>query len=414
MFIANHHTGRNSHYSVAYGWLLFAALGLPIAAHAQFYGKASATTQYESNSNVVALQSGFSNTGPGFNGGRRSDTDYSYGGELDGTYLWGRQELYAIGTARQYNYQHFTDLDHNEYTIDVGMNWKAAEIFDGKLDVLRTRTMVPLYDLTGSTLALALNTTQQETASLGVKVAGDWKLQGSVSHSKGEEPLPGAPELQLTQTTYTGWVNYGGFGDVSLGFGETYVVGDYGGGSSATGNPSYRQGTLGFQASYKANPRTTFDGSVGYSRRVSDDGTDNSAGITGAVDVTRQLTPKTSVSLKIDRAINSYYLNTGSEVDTEVVGGVNWQATYKLAVSAGYQFTYRDFPSQNNDPTRSNRIDRQQFATLSLSYQPRRWLTIRGYGNYQTRSSNFEGGDYNASIIGISVTVSSPDRRPKR
>jgi hypothetical protein len=407
MVIANYKTGRNSHHFVACSWLLFAALGLPIAAHAQFYGKASATATYESNSNVFASQSGFSSAG----NGRNSDTDYSYGGELDGTYLWGRQELYAIGTVHQYDYQHFTDLNHNEYTLNAGMNWKAGGLLDGKLDVLRSRTMVPLYDLTGSALTLALNTTQQETASLGIRVSDDWKLQGSIVHSKGEEPLADSPQLQLTQTTYTGWINYAGLGDVTVGFGETYLVGDYDG-ANTTGNPSYRQGTIGLQASYKLNPRMTIDGSVGYSRRVSDDGTNNTSGTSGALDFTRQLTPKTSVSLKIDRAINSYYLNTGSEFDTDVAAGVNWQATYKLGVALGYTFTYRDFPHQNNDPTTSNRIDRQQFANFSLNYQPRRWLAIKGYVNYQTRSSNFAGGDYNATIAGISVTVSSPDHRP--
>ena len=83
MRIANLPTARNRRRIAARSWL-YATLGLPIAAHAQFSGKASATTQFEDNSNVAALQSGYSNTGAGFDNGRRSDTDYSYGGELDG------------------------------------------------------------------------------------------------------------------------------------------------------------------------------------------------------------------------------------------------------------------------------------------------------------------------------------------
>src|ERR1700722_17133329 len=64
----------------------FAALALPIGARAQFTGKASATGQFESNSNLFALESGFAQ--PGINGFRRSDTYFAYGAEFDGNYLW--------------------------------------------------------------------------------------------------------------------------------------------------------------------------------------------------------------------------------------------------------------------------------------------------------------------------------------
>src|SRR5579863_137175 len=101
---------RRVRRSVASGLVIctaLAALSLPVPAHAQFAGKASATGQYESNSNVFDLESGFA---PGTNGIPRSDTYYAYGAEFDGNYSLGRQQLYATASTTKYDYQHFTEL----------------------------------------------------------------------------------------------------------------------------------------------------------------------------------------------------------------------------------------------------------------------------------------------------------------
>ena len=144
---------------------------------------------------------------------------------------------------------------------------------------------------------------------------------------------------------------------------------------------------------------------MGYTRRVSDTGSDNTAGVTGLLEFTDQLTPKTGFTAKIDRAINSYFLNTGSEIDTEAAASFIWQTTYKLAVSPGYSFTYRDYPGQGNNPVGSNRVDIQEVVTLNITYQPQRWLLIKPYANVQTRRSTFIGAHYSAAIFGVSVTV---------
>ena len=57
-----------------------------------------------------------------------------------------------------------------------------------------------------------------------------------------------------------------------------------------------------------------------------------------------QVDAKTTLVLRVDRSINTYYLNLGSEVDTDAGFTVAWQARYNLNLSLGYTFTYRDFP----------------------------------------------------------------------
>ena len=330
-----------------------ATLALPITAQAQFSGKASATAQFESNSNVFALESGAAQ--PGVNESGRSDTYFAYGADFSGSYAWGRQQLYAAASVKEFDYQRFTELDHNAFTADVGLLWRLGDSLDGKVDVARTRSMVPLYDLTGSVLGLSLLTQQIETLQVGLKLSSDWKIAGLASTSEGDEPVAGAPNLQLKQTSGSASIDYVGIGGLTTGLTAGYSTGDYTG-AIGTANPTYSQSSAGLLASYRLT-RMTFDGDIGYSRRTSDTGTDSTSGVTGLLDLKYQLTPKTSYTVKIDRTINSYYLNASSEIDTDAGASVSWQATYKLTVSAGYTFSYRDFPGQGNDPPNSNRQD---------------------------------------------------------
>jgi hypothetical protein len=278
--------------------------------------------------------------------------------------------------------------------------------------------MVPTYDLTGSSEALSLLTTQSETAQIGIKVTSEWKLQGSVNSNKSEQPLTGMPNLELTQTSGNGSINYVGFAGLSTGLQLGYLTGEYAGLNGGM-NTSYSQTSELLTAQYAhtytgdlhttdAHNITTVGAQLGFSRRSSSGGTNSTSGVTGLLDFKQQLTPKTSVFGNVSRVINSYFLNASSEIDTSAGGGVNWQATYKLSLALAYTFTYRDYPGQGNDPVGSNRIDRQQYASLAANYTPQKWLAIKTYANLQTRRSNFIGGDFTQDIFGVSVTVTPP------
>ena len=388
-----------------------AALALPAHAHAQFTGQASATGTYESNSNVFALNSGSLPAGtPDF---RRSDTYFSYGAALSGSYLLGRQELFATGSTQEFKYQRDTQLDNTGYNIDAGLKWKLGDSLDGQLDASRTHSMVPFYNLTGlTTLSLVTVTEQRETAQIDIKLNSEWRVKGSAFTSKSQEPTFNEPNLQLTQTSGTTTLEYSGFGAITGGVMAGYSSGNYSG-PNGSSNPSFSQTTAAFVAHYN-HVRSSFDGSVGYSRRSSNDGSDNTSGVTGSLAFTDQLTPKTSFTANIARSINSYIFNQGSEIDSSAGVTVNWQATYRLTVSAGYTFAYRNFPRQGNNPVGTDRVDIQESPSMAIVYKPSRWLLIRPYANFQTRRSTFIGGHFSQNVYGVSFTVSTPEKRRAR
>lgn len=385
---------------------------MPLHAFAQFNGKAAVTAQYQSDSNVFDLNSGFG--APSLGDRPRSDTYYAYGAQFDGKYDLSRQEFYALASASRYEYQRFTDLDHIGYNFDGGLRWKLGQPLDGRIDVTRTRNMVPFYNLSGnlsgvSALTLSILTEQRETAEIGLRLASLWKLEASGYTSKINQPIAGAPDLELHQDSGTAAINYLGVTGLTSGLSATYLKGDYEGSTSQL-NPSFNQVTVGLLAKYKRT-RTTFDGQLGYSRRQSANAFDNTSGFTGLVDFTDQLTARTSITLKADRLINSYVLNSGSEIDTDLGGNLLWQATYKSAFTVGYTFSYRDFPGQGNNPVGSRRVDIQEYVNFGINYQPRKWLLIKPYYNVQTRRSTFVGGHFSSTIWGVNLVLSSPDKR---
>jgi hypothetical protein len=362
------------------------------------YG-AAANAKYEYNTNVFDLPSGY--TSAAFPILRRDDWYQAYGATLQANDLWDHQKFYATLTGTEYRYGYFTYLNHTEYSFNGGLLWKANSELDGKLDVVRSHTMVAFADLTQSQLSIL--TEQKETAQVNFQFIPDWRLQGIGFYHTVEQPLVGAPNLELTESSGQVALQYLGRAGLVAGISGTYMKGNYTGGN-ANENPDYDQETLEFVANYQPTGTSTMVGQAGYSRRTSPSLVNDSSGPTGKFVYKNQLTPKTSVNVGIERDINSYITNSGSEFDTTGSVGATWQATYKLGVTAGYAYTRRFLPNQGNTPG-TDRVDHQQLVNVKIDYQPLRWLWIQPYANVQTRSSNFIGGAYNASVYGVSFNV---------
>lgn len=407
---------RKSRLAVVFCLTAFAAIALSITlkAHAQFMGKSAATMQFESNSNVFNLNTGVPL--PTGSDSRRGDTFLGYGARFDLEYQLGRQQFFASAGTTEFNYQRHTDLNHNDYRLEAGLKWKLAELLDGKVDVTRTHSMVPFYDLSGT--ALSLETQQREEAVIGLKVTPEWRVEGDAYTSKLDEPIRESPNLTLTENSGRVTLNYSGLSRFTGGIYAGYLSGSYGGtnangiyvnGINFVANPDYRQYAGGFATTYKS-PRATLEGQLGYTKRTSATGSDDTSGVTGLFSLKEQLTYKTNIRFEVSRAIQSYLLNSGSEIDSTIGVTAEWQATHKLAVTLGYTYTYRDYPGQGNDPVGSERVDIQSAAHLTLDYRPQRWISIRPYANLLWRISNFIGGEFNSNIFGLYVTLLTPDK----
>jgi hypothetical protein len=396
---------KSSALSVAV--LALAPLGAVLA---EVVPTASATVQYQYNSNVFGLQSG--SAVPGVGRGERGDSYYAYGATLGVDDLWGQQKVFFKITGTDFRYDRFSALTHTEYNIDGGLNWKLANQLDGSVEVARIRTMLAIIDLTPAAqfeLQLPVQTEQRETAKIGYPF-NDWRVEGEVYRRGVDEPLLATPDLHLNETFGQLALKYVGRAGLTSGLSAGYLSGDYSG-STAANNPSYKQKDFDLTANYQAKGRSSFAGQVGYSQRTSATGANDIGGITGQGEYRNQLTGKSSVDVVISRTINSYVANAGSEIDSVATVNLNWQATYLLGVSAGYSYSYRNFPNQGLGPNNpgngpnDNGIYRQQYVSLNIVYEVLRWLTIKPYANVLTRTTDIPGGNFNATIYGIYFTV---------
>jgi hypothetical protein len=414
----------------AVGITSLCALLLPATARAQLTTKLAAVGAYQYNSNVYDVQSGFAIPGTcaavpfgpattaqcpasDFHYG---DSYYSYGSELDLNELYSQQNWFLTAAITHFTYDHFTDLDHNEYHLDGGWKWRLDGDWYGTLEVTRSRTMVAFTEIIQVELAVA--TDQRETALVGVEFMPDWRLEASGFTHKVDEPLLGEPNLSLTESSGGLALTYGGQTGLTGGMTTNYTHGSY----SNPGEiptiaflfltPAYDQTSVALTATYQPTAPSalppaggsTFDGAVGWSNRTFSGNLANISGVTGHLDYTNQLTGKTSVKVALDRVISSYLTNAASEIDTAASLSALWQATYRIGVTPAYTWTYRFLPDQGFIPG-TDRSDHLQYASLIVDYAVRPWLDIRPYANWQTRRSTYYGANFNATVYGATVTV---------
>jgi|HubBroStandDraft_6_1064221.scaffolds.fasta_scaffold39374_2 hypothetical protein len=391
------------------GWryLWIAALVVsPAPALAQLAVTAMADSQYEYNSNVFTIGSGV----PGPLGGTRlGDTDFSYGAELDASYLWSQQQFYATVLGNEYRYDHFTELDHSDSSLIAGWDWKVGRIWDGVIDVERLRSMVSFFNVLGD--SLVIQTEQRETARVGVQATPDWRAEFTGLTHKIDQPQAGAPNLSLTESQGTAAIKYTGTAGLTAGVDASYLSGSF----SDTGlnfDPPYKQVSGGVTATEEVTGLSTFKGLIGYTRRSADDGGRSISGVTGDLDYKRELTGKTKVEVELSRNINIYVASSTSEIDTVAAVNANWQASYKIDVILGYNFTYRQLPAAPEIVNGATvliggpQLQRIHTPTLTVTYDPVPWLVLKPYFNYQTRSStNFPGGNFDATLVGLRFTL---------
>jgi hypothetical protein len=393
--------------------VLTALVLLPRCALAQLAATVSANGQYQYNSNVFDLQRGFL-PAPGYYSDAASY--YAYGAGLNLNDQISQQNLYLRGTDTEYKYDHF-DLSHNEYALDGGWAWKVGDDLNGTFDVSRAHTMVPFQSLTTLTTAalqLYTSTDQRESATANYQFTSEWAVGANAFTDRNTEPLVDEPDLRLADSGAGISLRVGGNGELRGVLAADYQHGDY---ANATlySSPAYNEWDWSIGGTYQPVPQgspTTVDFAFGETRRTSAVNFDNASGWTGHLNVSRVVTAKTTVRLALLRDLSSYVAEAGSQMDSAATLSAVWQATFKTGFSIGYTVDYSVYPNYVlfvGGPV-TNRGDHNQYGTFTVSYAATRWLTIVPYLNYQTRHSNLDGANYNATQYGVSVNVAWENR----
>ena len=393
---ANQRIGR-------WGCAVVLAALFPAAGWAQLHAMPYADITYQYNSNVFALPSSapepLGNHGPTF-----SDQYLEERAGVNALYDWSLQEFYANLEGRHYGYEQLSALSHDEYLLHGGMKWHLGYLFDGVLDYRRERSMVSFQEFTATRLYVQVE--RVTTASANFQFTPDWRLQSRGVISNLDSPRPGFPSLSLTENSIHEGLRYVGVSKLSAGIDAIFLHGHFNGEEFIL-TRRYNQTTVEAAAQYVATGLSSFDGAVGYTRR-NQEGGETLSGPSGLLAYKRNLTGLTSIDIKLSRAFNTYLTYGGAEIDTGVALGATWNPTAKIAVSPGYQWTYSTFPGADLAglaPVGTERVDHYQLATLTVKYEARKWLSLRLYGQYETRSSDVGVYSFNRRLFGLELEV---------
>jgi hypothetical protein len=391
--------------------MLLYALGLagtPVLGVADGVLTPYATEDIEHNTNVFDLSPGDGKP-VGKNGPTLADTYFEERAGVEGTYLLDQQKFFGTVEFRRFDYENFTVLSHNEELFDGGLKWKLTSPVDGQFEYRHERRMVEFQDLAAST-QLILEDENNATASANVNVTPEWRVESLLKDHVLDSPRVDVPGLAVHEDSIQEGLKYLGVANLAAGLQAEYLEGKYNHDALAL-TPYYHQISAGLAATYIISGLTNFTGDLGYTRR-SDPTTAGLSGLTGSIGYRHSVTAKTSVTVQLTRALNTYVTTGGNEIDTSAGATVNYQATYKILIRAGYSYTNSKFPGQPNGAVTIDRIDHFQTANVDLTYQVLHWLSIRPYARYQSRHSNEGILSFNGNIIGVELMVKQ--LRPNR
>jgi len=345
----------------------------------------------------------------GKKGATFADTFFETRAGIEGTYLLDQQKFFGTAEFRRFQYDNFTDLNHNEELLDGGLNWKLARVVDGLLEYKHEQRMAQFFDLAGAT-NLILETENTANASVNVNVTPEWRLESRARDRNLASPRTDVPGLSLHEDSIHEGLRYLGVANLSAGVDAEYLRGRYKNDPIAL-NPNYHQVSVFLAANYVVSGLTNFNGNLGYTSRV-DPTNAGLSGITGAIGYQHSLSGKTSISVQLNRALSTYVSTGGNEIDTSATAAVNWQATYKIGFRAGYGYTHSKYPQTPDGALTIDRSDNFQTASLEMAYQVLHWLSIRPYARYQTRHSNIQINSFDSNIVGIEFLAKK--QRPNR
>jgi hypothetical protein len=381
-------------------WVL--ALALPAPAFADLSVQASGIGHYEYNSNVFQVPSSAS-LPPGLTGTKLDDSYFSEAGQLAAAEVISNQQLYLTLNGERVQYDRFTGLNHTDYTAEGGWDWKVGRIWDGFLDVSRTRSMVSFYNLIGTNLTL--QTEQREVGKVRLQFLPDWRTAVTGMTRKVDQPQANDPSLSVKESSGRWDLEYLGMAGLTSGVTASYLHGSFSG-TQGVFAPTYNQRSGGLTVTDDFSGRSTLRGEIGYTKRTSDAGSDNISGLTGDVDYRINLTGKTTAELEFSRLVNVFLATTAAEFDSVAALRLNWQATNKIAANLQYNYTHRNLPTQGTNPVGSDRTDSLNVGQFTVTYRALSWLALQPYFQYQSLASGSAPGfDFNSKSYGIEFTL---------
>jgi hypothetical protein len=338
---------------------------------------------------------------------RQSDWIYRSIAGLDASYSAGLQRLSVEGQGRKFNYQRFTELNHDEYLFAGRFGWNAAQKVDGTLKAGQERRMASFINRRSTELTMELE--RKAEGSVNLNVNPRWRIETGGGFFKLQSPLPEFPDFTLRETSGNAALKYRSPTKFSTGIYGQYVDGRF---SGVTGAPTFRSITGDVTADYEVSEFTRLSSAAGYTTLRG--GGIEVDGFTASLLYRRHITAVTELKAQAFRRIEGYLAGANAVINTGFATGVTWQPTYKIRIDADYTYIfsrYRQLSPFSNVP--SGRRDVFQILSGSVGYQALSWLGLRVFGGYRDRDSNLRIERFEDLMVGGEVRLQLPSAADK-
>ena len=317
---------------------------------------------------------------------------------------WRDQKFHATVEGRRIDFAHFDGLDHYEYRLEGGLDWRVTGAVDGNIDYRQERRMASFADR--GTTALTLETERTGSAGVNLKITPELRLETGLRAHRLNSPLPGSPEFRITENSVHAALKYLVADALAAGFFAEFLAGRFEGAPDAR---NVRQKSLALTLDYAVAGLSRLGVQLGYTQRQ-DGGGDagNLSGIAGRLSYHRELTGKTAADVEVFRRVSSAVLGASSVAEIGAGGSIEWRPTEKLSVALAYQWSRSRFQQSNSVSISGDRADVSQLASVKLNYQVLPWLLLRPYVGLEIRDSSIRPESFNRFVGGLEVRAQFP------
>lgn len=363
---------------------------------------------FQHDNNVFRL-SDLANTQAVLGRGDRSDTIgvTTLGVKLDKPYGLQRVELDV--SAERNNYRNFSNLSYTAFNYAGAFRWSLTPRFHGNV----TSNQREYTDNTADVQNIgALNhrTDRNSLADAEYELGSAWRLVGGVFERSTKNSQPSTFESDFkTQGGEVG-ARYVFASGTSFAYRYRDGKGNYPGRTLSTFFASdFQDREHEFRLDWNAADRKTqIQARVSHFQRQHDGlSARDFSGMTGQLDLTVNLTGKTSLLGGYARELENYQTDDASYYTGDrLFAGVTYKPTVKTAVRLRYDQGWRDFRGPLPGVVATNRQDKLHLLTLAADWEPIRALKLTAFITRDTRSSSATGFDYKSNLMGVSALAS--------
>ena len=304
---------------------------------------------------------------------------------------YGQQRLELEANLANNKHQTFTQFDYTGHNYNAVWRWTLTPTLVGALSSKRTETLNSAADSLEPGLRNT-NVTRIDNLNAGYLLGGPWQLFADFSKgtSTNERALLGVTDVNYQ--SYTAGVSYA----PSLGNSLNYALRN----DKGTSTSDYSSTGHAFVATYAPTTDTTLKGRLAYiEQRFSIDSKFDFSGVTGGVEGSWRVTPKTSINVSWLRDIASFQTleSTHARTDTFSIAP-KWQMRPTVFIGWTYRRSARDGLGSPNG-TASTRQDRTQESIWDINWQPRKYFILRGGFSNASRTSSIVDQDYTAQVV---------------